>query len=147
MVTPSNPPPSYEQLLPLPTPCFEMFMERSLNGPHPHLPLQAPFTATPLPIHHPFPPKNFDHTLLICMSDKANIALFSKLSNCYFDVRPPGQIPGQDRGAKTRPQGPLECANPRGSPGGWSGLELADTFNCCLTTGINGSPDRSCAFK
>ena len=31
---------------------------------------------------------------------------------------PPGQTPGQDRGTKTRPQGQLECANPRGSPGG-----------------------------
>ena len=44
---------------------------------------------------------------------------FSKLSNFYFDLRPPGGAdPGQDRGAKTRPQGQLECANPRGSPGG-----------------------------
>ena len=42
--------------------------------------------------------------------DKAKITLFSKLSNFYFDLRPPGQ----DRGAKTRPQGQLECANPRG---------------------------------
>ena len=49
---------------------------------------------------------------------------FSKLSNFYFDLEPPGQ----DRGAKTRPQGQLECANPRGSlGGGWSGLELTDT--------------------
>ena len=31
-----------------------------------------------------------------------------------FTLRPPGQ----DRGAKTRPLGQLECANPRGSPGG-----------------------------
>ena len=30
----------------------------------------------------------------------------------------PGQIPGKDRGAKTRPQGQLECANPWRSPGG-----------------------------
>ena len=56
--------------------------------------------------------------LPICLRDKAKIALFSKLSNFYFDLRPPGQTPGQDRGAKTRPQGQLECANPRGSPGG-----------------------------
>ena len=28
----------------------------------PTTPLQASFTATPLPIHHPFPPKNFDRT-------------------------------------------------------------------------------------
>ena len=37
----------------------------------------------------------------------------------YFDLR-------QNRGAKTRPLGQLKCANPRGSPGGWSGLELTD---------------------
>ena len=44
---------------------------------------------------------------------------FSKLSNFYFDLRPPaGKTPGQDRRAKTRPQGKLECANPLGSPGG-----------------------------
>ena len=30
--------------------------------PTPTTPLQASFTATPLSIHHPFPPKNFDHT-------------------------------------------------------------------------------------
>ena len=48
-----------------------------------------------------------------------NRAFFSKLSNFYFDLRPAprGQTPGQDRGAKTRPQGQLECANPWGSPG------------------------------
>ena len=42
--------------------------------------------------------------------------------NFYFDLRPPvqtpGQTPGQDRGAETRPQGQLECENPRGSPRG-----------------------------
>ena len=53
---------------------------------------------------------------------------FSKLSNFYFDLRPLEQTPGQDRGAKPRPQGQLECANPRGSSGGWSGLELTDTL-------------------
>ena len=51
---------------------------------------------------------------IICLRDKAKIALFSKLSNLFFDLRPPGQ----NRGAKTRPQGQLECANSRGSPGG-----------------------------
>ena len=64
VVTPSKPPPPYEQLLPLPTLYFKMFLERSLNDPPPPTtPLQAPFTAAPLPIHHPFPPKNFDCTL------------------------------------------------------------------------------------
>ena len=49
-----------------------------------------------------------------------NRGFFSKLSNFYFDLNPPprGETPGQDRGAKTRPQGQLECVNPRGSPGG-----------------------------
>ena len=57
-----------------------------------------------------------------------NRVFFSKLSNFYFDLRPPGETPGQNRGAKTRPQGQLERADPRGLPGGgWSGLELTDT--------------------
>ena len=47
----------------------------------------------------------------------AKIALFSKLSNFFYDFRPPEQ----DKGVKTRPQGQLECANPRGSPGGGGG--------------------------
>ena len=47
-----------------------------------------------------------------------NHAFSSKLSNFYFDLRLPGQTPGQNRGAKTRPLGQLECANPQGSPGG-----------------------------
>ena len=57
---------------------------------------------------------------------KQKSRFFSKLSNFQFDLRPPGQTPRQDRGAKTQPQGQLECANPQGSPGGWSGLELTD---------------------
>ena len=57
VVTPSKPSPSYEQILPLPTPCFKMFLERSLNDPT--TPLQASLTATPSPPPH----KNFDHTL------------------------------------------------------------------------------------
>ena len=40
---------------------------------------------------------------------------------------PRGAIPGQDREAKIRPQGHLECANPWRSPGEWSGMELTDT--------------------
>ena len=63
MVTPSNPPPPYEQLLPLPTPCFKMFWKDPLMTPTPTTPLQASFTATP-PYPPPLPPtpKNFDHT-------------------------------------------------------------------------------------
>ena len=52
--------------------------------------------------------------VLLGLSDKTKIVLFSNLSHFYFDLRPPGQ----DRGAKTRPQGQLGNANPRESPGG-----------------------------
>ena len=52
-----KPPSPYEQLLPLPTPCFEMFLERSLNDPHPHHPTSSIFHCYPLHIHHPSPPK------------------------------------------------------------------------------------------
>ena len=57
MVTPQTPLSPYEQLLPLPTPCFKMFLERSLNDPHPTTPLQASFTATPSPSTTPSPLK------------------------------------------------------------------------------------------
>ena len=50
---------------------------------------------------------------------------FFKIIEFYFHLRLP---PGQDRAAKTRSHGQLECANPLGSPGGWSGLELTDTL-------------------
>ena len=55
-----------------------MFLERSLNDPT--TPLQASFTATPHPIHHPFPPpKNFDHTLCRNKSKFGlNVIQFSK---------------------------------------------------------------------
>ena len=52
VVTPSKPPPPYEQHLPLPTPCFKMFLERSLNDPPPppphfkHLSLLPPTPST-----------------------------------------------------------------------------------------------------
>ena len=49
-------PSPYEQLLPLPTPCFKMFLERSLNGSHPHHPTSSIFHCYPLPIHHPYSP-------------------------------------------------------------------------------------------
>ena len=59
----------------------------------------------------------------ICLRDNEskNRAFFSKLSKFHFDLRPPGR---QDRGAKTRPQGQLECANPRGSSGEMVGLGI-----------------------
>ena len=45
----------YEQLLPLPTPCFKMFLERSLADPPPHFK-----DASLLPSPHPpsLPPKS-----------------------------------------------------------------------------------------
>ena len=46
---------------------------------------------------------------------------FSKLSNFYFHLRLPGQTPGKDRGAKTQPQGQLECAIPGVARGGGDG--------------------------
>ena len=85
-----KPPSLYEQLLPLPTTCFKMFLERSLNDPSPlTTPLQASFTANPLPVHHPFtpPPKNFDYTQgrgekrkRTCVFQKAN-PLKSKINH------------------------------------------------------------------
>ena len=51
---------------------------------------------------------------------KQKSLFFSKLSNFYFDLRPPGQ----DRGAKTRPQEQLECANPRRLPRAVVRLEI-----------------------
>ena len=46
-----------------PPPVLRRLWKDPLMTPHPPTtPLQASFTATPLPIHHPFPPKNFDPT-------------------------------------------------------------------------------------
>ena len=50
-----------------------------------------------------------------------NCAFFQNYRTFTLIQDPPGQTPGQDRGAKTRPQGQLECANPRGSPRGGDG--------------------------
>ena len=51
VVTPSQPSP----------PVLRCFWKDPLMTPT--TPLQASFTTTPLPLPHPFPPKNFDHTL------------------------------------------------------------------------------------
>ena len=57
MVTPSKPPPPCEKLLPLPTPCFKMFLERSLNDPlTPHHPTSSTFHCYPPPHPPPLPP-------------------------------------------------------------------------------------------
>ena len=63
VVIPLKPPPPYEQLLPLQSLCFKIFLERFLNDPHHHPPpTSSIFIAILLPIHHPFPLKKFDHT-------------------------------------------------------------------------------------
>ena len=59
-VTPSKPRPPYEQLLPLPTSFLDVFGEIPLKWPP--QPTLSILHCYPLPIHHPFPPKNFDHT-------------------------------------------------------------------------------------
>ena len=113
VVTPSKPPPPYEQLLPLPTPCFKMFLERSLNDPPPphfkHLSLLPPH-----PIHHPFPPlkiliihhdfTNFDRFRPWFDNPRANCGqgrltarararynVRFELCNRIIDIGPPGQ--------------------------------------------------------
>ena len=43
---------------------------------------------------------------------------FSKLSNFYFDLRPPGADPRARQRSENPTQGQLECANPRGRQGG-----------------------------
>ena len=49
-------PSPYEQLLPLSTSCFKMFLERSLNDPHPHHPTSSTFHCYPPPHPPPLPP-------------------------------------------------------------------------------------------
>ena len=44
---------------------------------------------------------------------------FFEIIELLFDLRPlRGQTPGQDRGAKTQPQGQLECCKSLGVVGG-----------------------------
>ena len=78
-----------------------------------------------------------------------NCAFFSKLSNFYFDLRPPGKPRDRSR-ARQRSENPTPgatrmCKSPGvaggggGGGGGWSGLELTDTlysrlFYCSLKT-------------
>ena len=76
-------PSPYEQLSPLPTTCFKMFLERSLNDPH-H-PTSSIFHCypLPLPIHHPVSPhKNVDHTLRC----SAFCGVYNVSSICYVII-------------------------------------------------------------
>ena len=43
--------------------------------------------------------------VLLGLRDKAQIALFSKLSNFYFDLRPQGRPPGKTEERKSDPWG------------------------------------------
>ena len=65
----------YEQLLSLPTPCFKMFSERSLNDSHTHF---KHLSLLPLPIHHPCPHKNFDHTVSLSLMVIIHIYIMNK---------------------------------------------------------------------
>ena len=56
VVTPSKPPPPMNNFCLYPPPVLKMFLERSLNDPHPHHPTSSIFHCYPHPIHHPFPP-------------------------------------------------------------------------------------------
>ena len=66
-------PPPTKNLLPLPTPVLKCFWKDPLIIPSTSTtPLQASFTADPLPIHHPSHPKNFDHTQACITNLKAS---------------------------------------------------------------------------
>ena len=54
-----------------------------------------------------------------------NRAFFSKLSNFYFDLRPPP--PGKTEERNPDPRGNQNVRIPGRRSGGWAGLELTDT--------------------
>ena len=55
----------------------------------------------------------------ICLRDKAKVALFFKIIELLLLFKTPRADPRERQRSETRPQGQLECANPRGSP--WGG--------------------------
>ena len=58
-----------------------------------------------------------------------NRGFVSKLSNFYFDLRPPGADPrARQRSENPTPGATRMCESPGVARGGWSGLELADTL-------------------
>ena len=65
--------------------------------------------------------------------DKAKMALFSKLSNSYLDLRspppPPGGRPGKAEERKPDLRGNKNVRIPGVIRGGWSGLELTDALS------------------
>ena len=63
---------------------------------------------------------------------KQKLCFFSKLSNFYFDLRPPRADPqARQRSENPTPGATTICESPglaRGGGGGWSGLGLTDTL-------------------
>ena len=62
--------------------------------------------------------KHMKRAATICLREKTKITLSFKIIELLLWFKTNEKTPWQDRGAKTRPQGQLECANPLGSPGG-----------------------------
>ena len=60
-------------------------------------------------------------TLDLFKRQSKNRAFFKIIELLLWFKTPPRTDPGKGRGAKTRPQEQLECANPPGSPGGEDG--------------------------
>ena len=60
----------------------------------------------------------------LCKRQSENRPFISKLSNFYFDFRPPGKT--EER--KPDPRGNQNVRIPGGRPEGWSGSELTDTL-------------------
>ena len=69
-----------------------------------------------------------------------NRVFFFKLSNFYFDLRPPSPPPphgdprARQRSENWTPGATRMCESPEVARGGWSGLELTDTLVKSLIT-------------
>ena len=101
-----------EQLLPLPTPCFKMFLERSLNDPHPPPPHFKHPSLLPPPHPPPLPPsKNFDHTQggIIHFKISCINAGINFIRNHLSPPPPPGT---RLEGGKNHPPGQSLCTRP-----------------------------------
>ena len=63
-----------------------------------------------------------------------NRVFFSKLSNFYFDLRPPEADPRTRQSSENPTPGATRMCESSGvARGGWSGLELTDTLRLHLT--------------
>ena len=83
MVTPSKPSPPYEQLLPLPTPYFKMFLERSFNDPPPPPPHFNHLSLLPPPHPPPLPPLKI---LIIHLALSNDLRSLNILSNTRLSI-------------------------------------------------------------